>query len=123
MPETLQHVKGGDDDVRVVQFTSPKILSDVVIAQIGRELMEACDEAESYIVVNFRGVTFMSNAMIGKIALMNKAAKAKRKRIVFCNISPSIMEVFVITRLNKVFSIYKSEEEALTAFAKRGWFG
>ena len=37
MPELLSQQK---DDVLVVQFTSPKILSDVLIAQIGRELLE-----------------------------------------------------------------------------------
>ena len=34
------------------------------------------------------------------------------------------MEVFEITRLNKVFSIYDSIDDALKAFGKGGgWFG
>lgn len=120
MPELLSQQK---DDVLVVQFTSPKILSDVVIAQIGRELLELADETDGKMLLNFQGVTFMSSAMIGKIVLLNKKCKANKTTIKLCNISPSIMEVFEITRLNKVFSIYKSEEEALTAFQKKGWFG
>jgi anti-sigma B factor antagonist len=120
MPELLSQQK---DDVLVVQFTSQKILSDVVIAQIGRELLELADEANDKMLLNFQGVTFMSSAMIGKIVLVNKKCKANKTAVKLCSISPSIMEVFEITRLNKVFSIYDSEEEALKSFQKKGWFG
>jgi anti-anti-sigma regulatory factor len=33
------------------------------------------------------------------------------------------MEVFEITRLNKVFSIFDSVDESLKSFQKKGWFG
>ena len=39
MPELVSQHK---DDILLVQFTSQKILSDVLIAQIGRELLELC---------------------------------------------------------------------------------
>jgi anti-sigma B factor antagonist len=121
MPELLSQHK---DDVLVVQFTSQKILSDVLIAQIGRELLELADEANGKMLLDFRGVTFMSSAMIGKIVLLNKKCKTNKTTIKLCNISSSIMEVFEITRLNKIFSIYDSEEDALAAFGKKGgWFG
>jgi anti-anti-sigma factor len=121
MPELLSQHK---DDVLVVQFQSQKILSDVLIAQIGRELLELADQADGKMLLDFRGVSFMSSAMIGKIVLLNKKCKQNKTTIKLCNISPSIMEVFEITRLNKIFSIYDSEEDALTAFGKKGgWFG
>jgi anti-sigma B factor antagonist len=41
-----------------------------------------------------------------------------------CNISPNVLEVFKITKLNKVFAIYDNEEKALKAFkGGGGWFG
>ncbi|NLF69245.1 MAG: STAS domain-containing protein [Candidatus Anammoximicrobium sp.] len=120
MPELVSQHK---DDVLLVQFTSQKILSDVLIAQIGRELLELADQANGKMVLDFQGVTFMSSAMIGKIVLLNKKCKANSTTVKLCNIAPSIMEVFEITRLNKVFSIYESMEEALKSFQKKGWFG
>ena len=98
MPELVSQHK---DDILIVQFTSQKILSDVLIAQIGRELLELADEANGKMVLDFQGVTFVK----------------------LCNIAPSIMEVFEITRLNKVFSIFDSVDEALKSFQKKGWFG
>jgi anti-sigma B factor antagonist len=120
MPELLSQQK---DDVLIVQFTSQKILSDVLIAQIGRELLELADEADGKLLLDFQGVTFMSSAMIGKIVLLNKKCKANKTTIKLCNIAPSIKEVFEITRLNKVFSIYESLDDAVAAFGKKGWFG
>lgn len=120
MPELVSQHK---DDVLIVQFTTQKILSDVLIAQIGRELLELADEANGKMLLDFQGVTFMSSAMIGKIVLLNKKCKASKTTIKLCNIAPSIMEVFEITRLNKVFSIYGSVDDGLKAFSKKGWFG
>lgn len=120
MPELVSQHK---DDILLVQFTSQKILSDVLIAQIGRELLEFADQANGKMVLDFQGVTFMSSAMIGKIVLLNKKCKASSTIVKLCNIAPSIMEVFEITRLNKVFSIYESVDEAVKSFQKKGWFG
>jgi hypothetical protein len=33
------------------------------------------------------------------------------------------MEVFKITKLNKLFDILDTEEKALGSFDKKGWFG
>jgi anti-anti-sigma factor len=120
MPELVSQHK---DDVLIVQFTSQKILSDVLIAQIGREVLELADQADGKMLLDFQGVTFMSSAMIGKIVLLNKKCKQNKTIIKLCNIAPSIMEVFEITRLNKVFSIYESIDDSLKAFGKKGWFG
>ena len=54
---------------------------------------------------------------------LNKRCKQEQIDLKLCNISPDIMEVFKITRLNRVFDIYDDENSAITAFAKKGWFG
>lgn len=111
------------DDVLVIRFTSPRILSDVMIAQIGQELIKLADQANGKLLLDFSGVAFMSSAMIGKIVLLNKKCQANKTKVKLCGISPTIREVFEITRLDKVFTIYDDETAALEAFKKKGWFG
>ena len=41
----------------------------------------------------------------------------------FCEVSQNVMEVFKITKLNKLFALYDSEEKAIASFDKKGWFG
>ena len=117
------------EDVLVVNFTDAKILDEARIQQIGKELMdksaEASETESKNMLLNFQGVQFMSSAMIGKLVLLNKKGKATGLNLKFCTISPNVLEVFKITRLNKVFDIQTDEEKALKAFGKGkgGWFG
>lgn len=114
-----------EEGTLVVNFTDAKILDEARIQQIGAELMEMATAASQNkrMLLNFAGVQFMSSAMIGKLVLLNKKAKADTINLKFCNISPNVLEVFKITRLNKVFDIQPDEEKALKSFDKKGWFG
>lgn len=118
-------VSSEQDGVLVVNFTQGKILSDVVIAAIGRELLDLGEKAAAgkKLLLNFRGVSFMSSAMIGKIVLLHKKCKKDGIDVKLCEISDGIREVFTITRLDKVFDILDTEEKAIAKFNKKGWFG
>jgi anti-sigma B factor antagonist len=97
-----------------VGFRSPKLHDDTQIATIGRELLEICDlalECERRILLDFRGVEFFSSAMIGKIVLLNKKAKASRIAMAVSNVAPEITSVFEATRLNRVFPIVDYDEQ------------
>ena len=115
-------------DILCVYFTDAKILDEARIQLIGKELMErAAEAAESdskKMLINFQGVQFMSSAMIGKLVLLNKKSKSIKVDLKLCEITTNVLEVFKITRLNKVFDIRNDEEKALKAFEKgKGWFG
>ena len=115
-----------EDGVLIVNFTDAKILDEARIQQIGSELMEmvTAAAANKKMLLNFQGVQFMSSAMIGKLVLSNKKSKASEIDLKFCSISSNVLEVFKITRLNKVFKIEKDEESALKKFSGGGgWFG
>ncbi len=108
------------DDVLVVRFSSEKIFADAVIGQTGDELLELVDQAGGKMLLNFEPVKFMSSLMIGKIILLRKKCKASKVDIKLCNICPSVMGVFEVTRLDKLFKMYDSVEDALDAFGDSG---
>jgi len=108
------------DDVLVVRFTSAKIFADALIAQTGDELLELVDQAGGKMVLDFQPVNFMSSLMIGKIILMRKKCKANQTQVKLCNVCPSVLGVFEVTRLDRLFKIYDSVEEAISAFAGEG---
>jgi anti-sigma B factor antagonist len=95
------------------------MLSEVAISQVARELLELADQADGGVLLDLDGVAFLASAMIGKLVLLNKKCKAKKTEIKICHVASSVMEVFEVTRLNKVLSIYGSAEEALAAFNGR----
>ena len=111
-------------EVLVVGFTDSKILDSQRIEQVGKELQEATPQAiHKKLLLNFRGVSFMSSAMITKLVMLNKGCKAQGVALKFCEVSPNVMDVFKITKLNKLFDIQDGEEKALASFDKKGWFG
>ena len=114
------------EEVLVVYFTDAKILDEARIQQIGQDLTSAVASAgqKKKMLVNFQGVQFMSSAMIGKLVLLNKKCKTDGVTLKMCNIQPNVMEVFKITKLNKVFEIFDTEDKAVKSFSKgKGWFG
>jgi len=111
-------------DVTVVYFTDAQILDEYKIIQMTDELMAVAQKnASGKLLLNFSDVRFMSSAVLGKLVSLNKKCKADQTNLKMCNIAPEIMKVFQITKLNKVFDIHDTEEKALSAFNKRGWFG
>ena len=115
------------DDVVVVYFSQARILDEVVIREIGEEFRDLTLQASTdrKLLVNFGRVEFMSSSMIGQIMRLHKMCQQDKVKLKLCNISPKILEVFKIMRLDKILDIRDDEDAAMEAFggAKRSWFG
>jgi anti-sigma B factor antagonist len=104
-------------DVTVVNFTDRKILDEQNIQIIGDQLFSLVEEmGRRKILLNFSNVEYLSSAALAKFIHLNKKLQPVGGRLVMCNIDPQIKEVFEITRLNRVFTIYDEEQAALQAF-------
>ena len=104
-------------DVTVVNFVDRKILDEQNIQVIGEQLFSLVDElGRRKVLLNFKNVEFLSSAALGKLITMNRKVQAVRGKLVLCNISKEIREVFEITKLDKFFKIMKEEQQALQAF-------
>lgn len=120
MPAIMTQSNG---DVTVVYFTEAQILDEVKINQLNQELTKVAEKvAGGKMLLNFNDVNFMSSSVLGKLISLNKRCKADKTDLKMCNISPSIMEVFKITNLHKVFELHEDEPKAIAAFNKKKWF-
>ena len=122
---TYDHVTLKDrGDVLAVYFKKDSILDQQVIDEIGREFDRVALEAAvcRKILLNFEHVKFMSSAMIGKLLMLNKRCTTDKIKLKLSSVTPTLVEVFKIMKLNKIFDIQPDEAAALAAFEKRGWF-
>jgi anti-sigma B factor antagonist len=105
-------------EVLVVSFKQASILDQAVIDQIGQELNQAGLEASGNrkMLVDFQAVEYMSSAMLGKIVQLHKKCKADKIKLKFCGIAANPLEVFKITRLDRLFEIHKDAPTALPTF-------
>ncbi len=105
-------------EVLVVSFKQASILDQGVIDEIGKELSQARLEAAGTrkMLVDFRAVEFMSSAMLGKLVQLHKGCKSEKVKLKLCNISDNPLEVFRITRLDKLFEIHPDTDTALAKY-------
>ena len=100
--------------VIVVQLTDRKILDEMNIMQIGDDLNGLVAESrDPKLVIDFSQVEHMSSSALGMLITLHKRIREKDGQLRLCCIQPSIYEVFVITRLNEIFQICQSRQEAL----------
>jgi anti-sigma B factor antagonist len=105
-------------EISVVNFIDRKILDEQNIQKIGEDLFSLVDElGRVKILLNFSNVDYLSSAALGKFITLNKKVHAAGGKLILCNITDDIFEVFEITKLNKLFNIQKDEQTALQAFS------
>ena len=106
-----------EKNARIVEFTNNKILDEANIAEIGASLNGLIDENDGpKLVLDFANVDHLSSAALGMLINANNRVKQKNGQLRLTNIKPQIFEVFVITKLNKLFKILPSRDEALASF-------
>ena len=118
MPETSPPLAVVQNkDVRVVEFTNSKILDEANIAAIQETLNALIDEEQfPKLLLDFSTVDHLSSAALGMLINANNRIKQKNGQLRLSNIKPQIYEVFVITKLNKLFKILPDRNEAMRSF-------
>ncbi|MGH7176525.1 MAG: STAS domain-containing protein [Tepidisphaeraceae bacterium] len=107
-----------DKDIRIVEFTNNKILDEGNIADIQSTLNALIDElSPPKILLDFGTVDHLSSAALGMLINVNNRIRQKNGQLRLANIKPQILEVFTITKLNKLFKIMGDRPEALRSFA------
>ncbi|MBI3270823.1 MAG: STAS domain-containing protein [Planctomycetes bacterium] len=105
-----------EGDVTVAEFTGAKILEETTIQEIAKELMKLVDAPYKVkLVLDFARVEYLSSAVLGKLIALHKKIVAEKGQFRLCAIKPSILEVFKITKLDKVMSILPNRAAAVSA--------
>jgi anti-sigma B factor antagonist len=112
-PLTVSPIK----DISVVEFTNNKILDESVLEDIRTTLSRLVEAATTpKLLLDFVNVDYMSSAALGMLINVNKGIREKNGQLRLANIKPQIFEVFVTTKLNKVFRVLDTRVEALESF-------
>jgi anti-sigma B factor antagonist len=104
-------------DIAVVNFLDKRILDEPTIQAIAEQLFVLVDEqGKRKMLLNFSNVEYMSSAALGKLINLHKKLTTLSGRLTMCNVIPQIMEVFQITKLDKIFKIFPNEDDALATY-------
>src|SRR6185437_11807104 len=104
-------------DIAVVNFVDKKILDEQNIQMIGDDLFRLVDElGRRKVLLNFGNVEFMSSAALGKLITLHRKLQAVQGKLVLCKIAKDILDVFKITKLDRILTITTDEQSGLQSF-------
>ena len=104
-------------DIRIVEFTNNRILDEANINEIGQTLTHLIEERNNpKLLLDFVTVDHLSSAALGMLINANNKIREANGQLRLTNIKPQILEVFVITKLNKLFKIHTTRAEGLASF-------
>jgi len=120
MPEVSQSVAVSQQEgVWLCEFTSSRILDESNIKEIGDVLSQLIDgEAQPKLLLDFSQVDHLSSAALGMLINANNRIRLRSGQLRLACIRPQILEVFAITKLNKLFRILPTRQEAMASFMK-----
>jgi len=100
-----------------IEFVDRNILDEGNIQQIGAEITRLVESKPSpKLLISFTNVDHLSSAALGTLITINNRVRSRDGQLRLANIDPQIYEVFVITRLNKLFQIHDTTQAALASF-------
>jgi anti-sigma B factor antagonist len=103
--------------IKVIELLDDKILDEATLADLTESLFSVLTEEETpNIVINFSRVMQMSSSMLGILIRLNKRVAEKGGNLKLCCIIPMLYDIFVLTKINKLFEIYHDEQTAINSF-------
>ena len=105
-------------EITQIEFIESKILDESNIQQISNEMCSVVDEeATPKVVIRFGNVEHLSSAALGALITVNNRVKGKDGTLCLSEIDTQIREVFAITKLDKIFPIFETSDEAINSFS------
>ncbi len=106
-------------DIAVVTPSQDKILEEADIQSLESSMLPLIDnEGVKKMVIDFTEVKFLSSAVLGLLIRVSKKIYEKDGSLRLCCIGDKILEIFRITRLDKVLEIDESRQQALFEIRK-----
>ncbi len=94
-----------------------EILDEITISEITDSLFAVVEEKSPVnLLLNFKEVQHLSSSALGALIRLNKRIGETKGQFRLSNIKSSLYDIFVITKLNKIFSIFDDANEARNSF-------
>lgn len=97
---TIMHLKG--------QFIGGEETDELKI-----KLNEVAELKKNKLVINLEDVTYLNSTALGVLISAHSNFSKRDGEIILCNVSKSIENIFVITKLSLVFNIEDTLEDAV----------
>jgi len=71
------------------------------------------NESTNHFIFNLKDVEYISSSGLGVFMSIKRILKAEERKLVLCNMNSAVRTIFNIVKLNDMFDIFNSENEAI----------
>ena len=119
MSSKLPFIDETRNEITIVHFMQPWLIEPGLSETLRKHLEELVESGSGKLLINLEGVTRLTSVFIRAFIAAGKKAGPKKALLAFCTIAPPILEAFTLTRLDALFKIYPTENEALAEMANK----
>ena len=106
------------DGVSIVRFREGAVLDTLTIQRIGRELYALAEAPQArHVLLDFRQIRFLSSQALGVLLTLRRKVDTKGAQVALAGLRAELRRVFELTKLDKLFLFFASNEQALDHFA------
>jgi anti-sigma B factor antagonist len=101
----------------LIVFQTPSLINAADVERVRTDLVRMVDEEKrTHFVIDFGKVQFLSSQVLGLLLTLNKkltGTLAGGSHVVLCGVSPPLLELLKISRLDRILTIKATRKEAL----------
>ena len=104
----------------VAEIFCPERLDAAEVRVIEQVWMQSLEGPEEGVIIDCGGTQFIDSTGLGLLMRMQKRCRQSGKHLVLATVSPAVLKLLQMTRLNSIFSQAASREEALNKILNAG---
>ncbi len=101
--------------IGVIAVSGP-LLSDPELDGLRKAIHQFVDREEKKLLIDLGGVTYLNSSAMALLVSAHTTYSKRHWQLKLCNIHKNAYVVFAVTKLDKVFSITHTRNEALEGF-------
>jgi len=98
----------------IVTFENISRFNAQVSLSVKQEIIDLYKDSNA-VIINLLGIKFVDSAGFGTFISILKVAKEHKGRLLFCNVSREVQDLFEIMQLHVVFELFENLEDALAS--------
>jgi anti-anti-sigma factor len=108
------------DNVVLAKVDKDRLLDVANIVALSEALTALLDRYPRIsLVLDMSPVSYLSSAMLGKLVSLHKAVKGGKGRMAVAGVKDSLLPLFKITKLDKLFDFFKDAQEPLLLYRRK----
>jgi anti-anti-sigma factor len=104
--------------VTIVRFlNTPTVIVPEEIREVGAQLSDVLEEqGHAKLLINLSDISWLPSAMLGGLIALSKKLARLNGGLRLCCIAPGLMNIFRVTKVERLFANYGTEQAALDSF-------